>query len=191
MHSGSVAFSKQKFWQNNVFWFFISPERSTGATVVVMPGIIDQTLWGSLNKLPVHSSASAVVQRGTESTSWREHQPRIKKIVHFGCFHPVLTESFLPPLSSFSLLKHTLLTLRSDNSITKEELPFCSTIVLQNPTLTFSGNIFSLHAHQPDTHILPFYHDTLFPALALNFDSRHKSWDKEPSSIDVLLTEKP
>lgn len=79
MHSGcGGTLSRLKVWQFNL------PERCTVTTVVMMPGITDQTQWGWLNKLPAHSSASAVRQRGTESTNWREHQPRMKKSIH--CF---------------------------------------------------------------------------------------------------------
>lgn len=92
------SFSKSNVWQNVFFFFFyISPERSTVATAVMTPGITDQTQWGSINKLPARSSASAEVQHGTESTGWREHQPRIKKTIHCSCIHPVLT-GFLPQL---------------------------------------------------------------------------------------------
>lgn len=59
---------------------FSSPERCTVATVVMMPDITGQTQWGSLNKHPAHSSASAAQHHGTKSTSWRAHQSGIKII---------------------------------------------------------------------------------------------------------------
>lgn len=59
---------------------FSLPERCTVATVVMMPDTTGQTQWGSLNKHPAHSSASAAQQHGTKSTSWRAHQSGIKII---------------------------------------------------------------------------------------------------------------
>lgn len=78
------------------------PERCTVATVEMMPDITGQTQWGSLNKHPAHSSASAAQQRGTKSTSWRVHQSGIKIIycdyfnsltIHCLPFYDLITKS--------------------------------------------------------------------------------------------------
>ncbi len=60
----------------------------------MMPGTTGRTQSGSLNRLPVHSSASAAEQRGTKSTSWREFQSGIK-IIDCDYFDSLTPHSFV------------------------------------------------------------------------------------------------
>lgn len=75
----AVCFSYVQHRCSNWSIEFCLPERCIVATVVMMPGITDQTQWGLLNKLQAHYSASAAELHGIKSTSWMERQSRINK----------------------------------------------------------------------------------------------------------------